>query len=107
MKNMYENIQHCRISDSKELITILELGEQPLANACTNSPDAQEHKFPLTLVYSPESSLVQLRETVNKEELFSNYTWVTGTSLSTRDYAKLFFQRIVETVKPDWIRVRK
>lgn len=98
---MYENIQNCRISNSSNLIKILELGEQPLANALRKAPDVPEHKFPLTLMYSPESSLVQLKETVNKEELFSNYTWVTGTSPTTRDYAKLFFQRTVEIAKQD------
>lgn len=101
MENMYENVTKCRISNSSNLVTILELGMQPLANALKSAPDTSEHKFPLTLMYSPESSLVQLRETINKEVLFSNYTWVTGTSPTTRDYARLFFQRAVEIVKPD------
>ena len=98
---MYENIQKCRVSGSSNLITILELGKQPLANALKKSPDEIKDKFPLTLMYCPESSLVQLRETIDKEALFSNYTWVTGTSPTTRDYARLFFQRAVETAKPD------
>ena len=52
-------------------------------------------------MYCPESSLVQLRETIDKEALFSSYTWVTGTSPTTRKYASLFFQRAIETAKPD------
>ena len=98
---MYTNIQKCRVNGSNNLITILELGKQPLANALKKVPDEIEDKFPLTLMYCPESSLVQLKETIDKEVLFSNYTWVTGTSPTTRDYAMLFFQRAVETVKPD------
>jgi len=98
---MYTNIQKCRISGSNNLITILEFGKQPLANALKKELDVTENKFPLTLMYCPESSLVQLKETIDKEVLFSNYTWVTGTSPTTRDYARLFFQRAVETVKPD------
>jgi SAM-dependent methyltransferase len=93
---MYTNIQQCRISGSNNLIPILELGEEPLANALKKNPDDREDKFPLTLMYCPESSLVQLRETIDKEQLFSHYTWVTGTSPTTRDYATLFFQRVVE-----------
>lgn len=100
MKNMYENIQNCRISGSSNLVDILELGKQPLANALKKLPDKIEDKFPLTLMYCPDSSLVQLRETIDKEVLFSNYTWVTGTSPTTRDYAKLFFQRVVRIAKP-------
>lgn len=99
---MYTNIQKCRVSDSHNLITILELGKQPLANALKKAPDVREDKFPLTLMYCPESSLVQLKETIDKEVLFSDYTWVTGTSPTTREYAMLFFQRAVETVNPDF-----
>ena len=98
---MYTNIQQCRISGSNNLITILEFGEEPLANALKKTPDDREDKFPLTLMYCPESSLVQLRETVDKEVLFSHYTWVTGTSPTTQDYATLFFQRAVKITKPD------
>ena len=98
---MYTNIQKCRVNGSNNLITILELGKQPLANALKKVPDEIEDKFPLTLMYCPESSLVQLRETIDREVLFSNYTWVTGTSPTTRDYAALFFQRAVEAAKPD------
>ena len=101
MKNMYKNIQKCRISGSNDLSTVLELGKQPLANALKKTPGETEDEIPLTLMYCPESSLVQLKETVNKEELFSNYTWVTGTSPTTRSYATLFFQRISEVVNPD------
>ncbi len=101
MKNMYENIRKCRVSGSSNLITILEFGNQPLANALKKAPDEIGNEYPLTLIYCPESSLVQLRETVDKEVLFSDYMWVTGTSPTTREYAELFFQRVVEIAKPD------
>jgi len=98
---MYKDIKNCRISGSSNLVTILEFGNQPLANALKKTPDEAEDKFPLTLMYCPDSSLVQLKETIDKEVLFSNYTWVTGTSPSTRDYARLFFQRVIGVAKPD------
>ena len=97
----YINIQRCRVSGSGNLIAILDLGEEPLANALKTSPHDGEERFPLTLMYCPESSLVQLRETVDKEVLFSHYTWVTGTSPATREYATLFFQRAVGIAMPD------
>jgi len=98
---MYTNIQKCRVSGSNNLNTILELGKQPLANALEKTSEVPEDTFPLTLMYCPESSLVQLKETIDKEVLFSNYAWVTGTSPTTRNYAELFFQRVVEVAKPD------
>ena len=33
VNNNYETINKCRISDSKELIKVLDLGVQPLANS--------------------------------------------------------------------------
>ena len=102
MENLYDSIQNCRISGSNNLITILELENQPLANTLKTALDVTENKFPLTLTYCPESSLVQLKETVDKELLFSNYPWVTGTSPTTRNYATQFFQRTVEAVKPGY-----
>ncbi len=101
MTNLHKDIQKCRVSGSRNLVTILELGKQPLANALKEASDVTEDNFPLTLMYCPESSLVQLRETIDKEVLFSHYTWVTGTSPTTRDYATLFCQRAIETAKPD------
>lgn len=99
MENKYENIQKCRISGSSNLVTILELGKQPLANALKKKPNEKEQVFPLTLMFCPDSSLVQLKETIDKEVLFLNYTWLTGTSPSTCNYAQLFFQRVTEVVK--------
>lgn len=101
MKNIYKNIKSCRISSSSNLVTILELGDQPLANALKKTPDEPEVKVPLTLMYCPDSSLVQLKETVDKEVLFSSYTWVSGTSPTTRNYARLFFQRVLDIAKSD------
>jgi SAM-dependent methyltransferase len=101
MRSYFGITHHCRICESDKLVTILELGDQPLANALKKTSTADEEQFPLTLMYCPDCSLVQLRETVDKEILFSNYTWVTGTSPTTRDYAKLFSQRVVEIEKPD------
>jgi len=96
IKNSYENIRNCRISGSSNIGTILDLGNQPLANALKKLPNDPEEKFPLTLMFCHDSSLVQLRETVDKKVLFTNYIWVTGTSASTRQYAKVFFERAIE-----------
>lgn len=97
----YKNIENCRTSGSSNLVPILEIGKQPLANALKKAPDENEERFPLTLMFCPDSSLVQLKETIDKEVLFSNYTWITGTSPTTRNYAKLFFQRVTKVVRLD------
>ena len=98
-ENLCDYISNCRICGASNLVSILELGDQPLANALKKTGDATEDKFSLTLMYCPDCSLVQLKETIDKELLFSNYTWVTGTSQTTRDYAQLFFQRVADVTK--------
>jgi len=92
----YKTIQKCRISESGNLIKILDLGIQPLANSLKINADELEEKFPLSISFCPESSLVQLNETVDKNVLFNQYVWVTGTSAVAKNYSEVFFQRIVE-----------
>ena len=72
MGNIYSTIQNCRISESKNLVGILDLGLHPLANSLKNTSGEKEKKIPLSISFCPESSLLQLDETVNKELLFKN-----------------------------------
>jgi len=95
MQHIFEISPTCRISGLNSLTNILNFGEQPLANSLKNSPFDSEVKIPLTLSYCPESSLAQIRDTVNKEILFSHYVWVSGTASTTKEYAKTFSRKIV------------
>jgi len=91
----YNRIQKCRISGSSNLIDILDLGPQPLANSFKKNADDQEEKIPLSISFCPESTLLQVNETVDKECLFNHYVWITGTSMIAKKYAGVFFQRVM------------
>ena len=67
MNNNFERINECRISDSKDLIKVLDLGLQPLANSLKKNQFDNEDKYPLTLSFCEKSSLLQLNETIKKE----------------------------------------
>jgi hypothetical protein len=99
LDNNYDTIDKCRISND-ELINILHMGEQPLANALKNNQKNNEDKFPLSISFCEESSLVQLNETINKSVLFNQYVWVTGTSHTAQDYAKFFADRLIKIAIP-------
>ena len=103
MKNNFDISTECRISGSTNLIDILYLGDQPLANSLKNSPADREIRVPLTLSFCPNSSLAQIRETVDKEILFTQYVWVSGTSSTTREYAEKLVKKIVSIghLQPD------
>ena len=97
LEKKYEIITRCRISKS-ELIDVLHLGEQPLANSLKNNQKNSEEKFPLSISFCEDSSLLQLNETVDKEVLFDHYVWVTGTSKTTQRYANVFADRLISNL---------
>jgi len=72
----------CRACGSVELVTLLDLGELPLANALLDLEGLQapEPRFPLTLRFCRACSLVQLRETVRPDVLFSHYVYFSSFS---------------------------
>lgn len=107
MENDFELIEHCRACGSKDIVTVLDLGMQPLANSLKSSKNETEKLFPLSIAYCRNCLLVQLEETVEKEILFAHYVWVTGTSETARKYAEIFFDRTVKTsgIKKDEIVV--
>ena len=97
----YENINKCRISDSTELVKVLDLGVQPLANSLKKKQFEAEKKYPLTLSFCEKSSLLQLNETIKKEILFDKYVWVTSTSSTAKNYALTFFKNVTKDIDLD------
>ena len=51
----FNTINECRISNSKDLTKVLDLGLQPLANSLKKQFE-DENKYPLTLSYCEKSS---------------------------------------------------
>ncbi len=81
--SIYRNENRCRASGSPNLQTIIEFGETPLADRLLTAEqlDDPELKAPLTLVFCPDSSLVQIKETVDPEILFyAEYPYFSSVS---------------------------
>lgn len=91
-----ESISACRVCGSRRLQNFFELGKQPLANSLLRDPFEKEVLYPLSLSWCHECNLVQLNQTVDPRELFSNYIWTTGTSRAANDFAKTFFQEFIK-----------
>lgn len=79
---VYTHRESCRACGSTDLECVLELGDQPLANALLNGVVEfdREAFFPLDLVFCRGCSLVQILDVVDPEVLFGHYLYVTGTS---------------------------
>ena len=81
MKN-YTFERKCRICSNQNLQLVLDLGEQPPANALIdkNQLTETEAKFPLRIYWCDECFLVQLLDIVDKEYLFNHYLYMTSAS---------------------------
>jgi hypothetical protein len=101
MNKNFEKINKCRISGSSNLVKVLDLGLQPLANSLKKNQFDKEQKYPLTLSFCEKSCLLQLNETVKKEILFDNYVWVTSTSATAKNYSEIFYLNATKNVAID------
>lgn len=74
---------NCRICSSNRLDLVFDLGEQPWGNNFLRKDQLGKEKFyPLQLLYCNECSLSQLSYTVKKEIMFSDHTYLSGSTKS-------------------------
>ena len=89
-------ITACRVSGSKNLVPVLSLGRTPLANALRNATErTPEARFPLELVFAPESALLQLSSSVPPEALFTDYVYFSSFSEGMLRSASALVERLV------------
>ena len=86
----------CRLCASRDLSVVLELPPTPIGDRYTETPEPDAERFPLTLVRCESCGLLQLREVIDAETLYSHYRYRTADSLGLSDY----FERYVEDVAP-------
>ncbi len=72
--DMARDTTGCRGCGSRDREEILSLGEMPLADGLLRSEDLQqvEPRFPLTVLFCKDCSLVQIRENVPPQQLFGD-----------------------------------
>lgn len=79
----YQKIKTCRISDSKNLITVLNLGHQSLTGVFPKTIDQKVTSGPLELVWCPDSGLLQLNHSFEPSEMYGeNYGYRSGLNQS-------------------------
>jgi nucleoside-diphosphate-sugar epimerase/2-polyprenyl-3-methyl-5-hydroxy-6-metoxy-1,4-benzoquinol methylase len=79
----------CLVCNSILLNPILDLGSQPLANDFADTPGSSE-RFPLVMNGCERCYHRQLNYFVDRERLFKNYIYESGTSKTLRDYFTTF-----------------
>ena len=80
---MFREIAQCRISYSSNLINVLSLGEQYLTGVFPSKKNEKISKGPLDLVWCPDSSLLQLKQSFALDEMYGdNYGYRSGLNMS-------------------------
>ena len=80
---MYKEINKCRISDSKNLINILSLGDQYLTGVFPKAKNENVTKGPVDLVWCPDSGLLQMKQSYGLDEMYGdNYGYRSGLNSS-------------------------
>jgi SAM-dependent methyltransferase len=91
LQKSYKLITNCRICDSSKIDSILNLGNQPLANALREIDDFTiEIYIPLEIIRCNICTTVQLSVNVEPDIMFKEYLWVTGTTKTATDHLEKF-----------------
>lgn len=100
MQEDYTEVKQCRVCDSTNLKTYIDLGEMPLVNEFLTSPSkfATEKKFPLAVNYCEDCSFSQLTGSVNPEVLFRNYVYRSSISNSFGTHCKSLCDELGQTL---------
>lgn len=79
----YREIQRCRIDQTTNLVSVLNLGHQALTGVFPKSASQPVTVGPLELVWCPSSGLLQLRHSYESSEMYGdNYGYRSGLNQS-------------------------
>lgn len=89
-KDICQAIESCRICGARELVQVIDLGEQYIAThfVTDDAPQFLHTRYPLELVRCASHggcSLVQLRHTIDPSVLYFDYGYRSGINQSMRD----------------------
>jgi hypothetical protein len=77
----------CRYCSSKNLESILFLGEHPPSNSFLKEEDIpKERSFPLEIYFCNDCALVQLLDVVSPEHMFGDYLYLSSTSRALKEH---------------------
>lgn len=92
----------CRGCGHDELLSVLDLGEQPLANEMSARPDAVIEAFPLHLRVCPSCGLGQVGEYVLPDRIFGDaYPYLSSASSSWVAHAQQYADLMIEMLALD------
>ena len=91
---MFKYHHQCRSCGSKELIPVMDLGIQPLANSFRTADEEQDGFVPLNVLFCPQCTLAQLSVVVKPEILYHDYPYVTSPTETMRKHFETIYRDI-------------
>jgi hypothetical protein len=83
----YKRIDRCRISGSRNLVSVLDLGHQQLTGVFPRQRNETITSGPLELMWCPDSGLLQLAHSFDAHEMYGeNYGYRSGLNQSMVDH---------------------
>lgn len=91
----------CRSCLSDNVYSIIPLGDTPLANSITATPDNDCPRYNLEVMLCSECGLAQLKDLVDPKELFSNYVYFSSNSETMLKSAKSLVDTIIPSLSKE------
>lgn len=91
----------CRGCESRTLESVLDLGEQPLANELLHLPEEPESRYPLHLRICTLCGLGQVGEVVLPEAIFAEYSYLSSVSSSWLEHARRYAHQVIKELGLD------
>jgi len=90
--------KECIACGNTDLVSVLDLGVQPLANSFKKAANEEEEKYPLAVRFCSKCSHMQLSHLVHPDKLFKHYLYVSGTSITQLNYFAWFAKMVYSKV---------
>jgi SAM-dependent methyltransferase len=99
LKGKDMKISECRSCGGSDLHVVLDLGDQPVANALLTceQPNQIERRYPLELALCRDCALLQVTETVPPDELYErDYPYFSSSSPTLLQHAAVLARKIMQ-----------
>lgn len=91
-------LKYCLSCSELNLIEILNLGNQPLANNYSDDKDNLDEEYPLRVNLCRACFHLQLSHIVNPKIIYDNYLYVSGTTTTLKEYSEWFANFVNENI---------
>jgi hypothetical protein len=96
-----QRIKQCRVCGNVDLVKVLDLGMQPLANLFLKDKNDKEEMYPLDVYLCEVCGHVQLGTLVDREGIFTDYIYFSAPNPTLSDHFRKYADDVKSRV-PTW-----